>query len=70
MYVPTPSACPCLTCCQVQALKAGSSVDRSEYQENRLGQDNLGFKMLQKMGWSEGAGLGSELQGITAPVGK
>ena len=45
-------------------------MDRSEYQENRLGQDNLGFKMLQKMGWSEGAGLGSELQGITAPVGK
>lgn len=28
----------------------------------------LGFQMLQRMGWSSGAGLGREEQGITAPV--
>jgi len=53
-----------------KAMKSGSGWDTSEYQENKLTQNNVGFKMLQKMGWSEGAGLGSSLQGITAPVGK
>lgn len=29
---------------------------------------NVGFKMLQKMGWKEEKGLGKEGKGITAPV--
>ena len=51
-------------------MRSGTAWDNSEYQENRLGQSNLGFKMLQKMGWNEGAGLGAGGSGITAPIGK
>ena len=53
-----------------KALKAGETIDESEYQDSKLTQSNLGFKMLERMGWSEGKGLGSEGQGITAPIGK
>jgi len=53
-----------------KALRNGDKWDSSEYQENKLQSDNKGFKMLQKMGWSEGAGLGSGGMGITAPIGK
>ena len=51
-------------------MRSGTAWDNSEYQDNKLNQSNVGFKMLQKMGWAEGAGLGSGGQGITAPVGK
>ncbi|XP_075721205.1 angiogenic factor with G patch and FHA domains 1 isoform X2 [Rhipicephalus microplus] len=30
--------------------------------------DNVGFKLLQKMGWKEGAGLGKQQQGATEPI--
>ncbi|KAK8763640.1 hypothetical protein V5799_033752 [Amblyomma americanum] len=39
-----------------------ASVDRP------LAQDNIGFKLLNKMGWKEGAGLGKHEQGATEPV--
>lgn len=32
--------------------------------------ENIGYQMLMKMGWKEGEGLGSEGQGIKAPVNK
>ena len=52
-----------------QSIKTGETfVDESDYVEKKLKDDNLGFKMLQRMGWSEGSGLGSEGQGITAPI--
>ena len=54
-----------------EAIKTGQEyVDESDYAAQKLNQDNLGFKMLQRMGWSEGKGLGSEGQGITAPIGQ
>jgi len=53
-----------------RALKDGRTPDHSEYKEFKIQCDNLGFKMLQKMGWKEGDGLGQEGQGITAPVNK
>lgn len=53
-----------------KALKSGQSIDESDYQDSKLTQENLGFKMLQRMGWSEGKGLGTEGQGITTPIGK
>jgi splicing factor 4 len=55
---------------RVQALSGGEPWDASEYQENKLRQDNVGFQLLQRMGWSEGAGLGADRQGVTVPVGK
>jgi len=51
-------------------MQSGTAWDNSEYQENRLTQDNVGFKMLQKMGWAEGAGLGAGGQGVVNPIGK
>ncbi|XP_013406861.1 splicing factor, arginine/serine-rich 15 [Lingula anatina] len=52
------------------ALKEGREPDLSDYKDFKLNCENVGFKMLQKMGWKEGEGLGSESQGITAPVNK
>jgi len=53
-----------------KALKEGRTPDYSDYKEFKLQCDNIGFKMLKKMGWKEGEGLGSEGKGITAPVNK
>lgn len=51
-------------------LQEGRDPDYSEYKEFKLTVENLGFRMLMKMGWKEGEGLGSEGQGIKAPVNK
>lgn len=53
-----------------KALKEGRDPDYSEYKEFKLTVENLGFRMLMKMGWKEGEGLGSEGQGIKTPVNK
>ncbi|KAF4076425.1 hypothetical protein AMELA_G00214950 [Ameiurus melas] len=53
-----------------KALKEGRDPDYSEYKEFKLTVENIGFKMLMKMGWKEGEGLGSESQGIKNPVNK
>lgn len=33
-----------------------------------IGESNVGHKMLQKMGWKQGQGLGKKEEGITEPV--
>ncbi|TRZ00684.1 hypothetical protein DNTS_012311 [Danionella cerebrum] len=53
-----------------KALKEGREPDFSEYKEFKLTVENIGFKMLMKMGWKEGDGLGSEGQGIKNPVNR
>lgn len=53
---------------QYESVRNGESYEESDYQENQLTESNMGFKMLQKMGWSEGTGLGANAQGITKPV--
>ncbi|XP_048484479.1 SURP and G-patch domain-containing protein 1 isoform X2 [Plutella xylostella] len=52
------------------AAKMGKEPDLSDYKEFKLKEDNLGFKMLQKLGWSEGQGLGAEGTGIVDPINK
>ncbi|KAK3098416.1 hypothetical protein FSP39_019265 [Pinctada imbricata] len=52
------------------ALKEGREPDLSDYKEFKLTCENLGYQMLQKLGWKEGEGLGSEGQGIKDPVNK
>ncbi|XP_048733357.2 bromodomain-containing protein 4-like isoform X2 [Ostrea edulis] len=53
-----------------RALKEGREPDLSDYKDFKLTCENLGYQMLQKLGWKEGEGLGSEGQGIKAPVNK
>ena len=53
-----------------QALKEGREPDHSDYKEFKLTCENMGFKMMLKLGWKEGEGLGSQQQGITKPVNK
>lgn len=52
------------------AVKDGHQPSLSDYKEFKLKEDNIGFKMLQKLGWSEGQGLGSNSTGIVEPVNK
>ena len=36
---------------------------------NPIPETNVGFKMLKKLGWTHGKGLGRDQQGTTAPIG-
>lgn len=51
-------------------MKEDREPDLSDYKEFKLKEDNIGFQMLQKLGWSEGQGLGSEGTGIVDPIGR
>ncbi|CAH1155218.1 unnamed protein product [Phaedon cochleariae] len=52
------------------AVKEGREPNLSDYKEFKIKEDNVGFRMLQKLGWSEGEGLGSGGMGIVEPVNK
>lgn len=55
---------------KVKAIKEGRIADLSDYAEFKLKDDNIGYKLLQKAGWQEGKGLGSEGKGIKEPINK
>lgn len=45
--------------------------DVSDYKEFKLKEDNIGYKMLQKLGWKgDGTSLGASGSGITEPINK
>ncbi|KYB29006.1 hypothetical protein TcasGA2_TC030741 [Tribolium castaneum] len=52
------------------ANKEGRMPNFSDYKEFKIKEDNIGFKMLQKLGWSQGQGLGTNGAGIVEPVNK
>lgn len=52
------------------AAKDGRQLNFSDYKEFKIKEDNIGFKMLQKLGWNEGQGLGTNNAGIVEPVNK
>ncbi|VDN97270.1 unnamed protein product [Rodentolepis nana] len=51
-----------------RALKEGREPDFSDYKNFKLTCENVGYKMLEKMGWKEGEGLGPTGEGIVNPV--
>jgi len=53
-----------------KVMSSGGQMDTSENQDSKLGGDNRGFQLLQRMGWKEGGGLGAMGQGIAAPIAK
>lgn len=51
--------------------KPGENIDVSDYKEFKLKEDNIGYQMLQKLGWKgEGNSLGASGSGITEPINK
>ncbi|KAG2495641.1 hypothetical protein HYH03_006241 [Edaphochlamys debaryana] len=52
--------------------KGGDKVAAAQAEQlankNAIGSDNIGHKLLSKMGWKEGEGLGGSQKGITAPI--
>lgn len=52
------------------AAKNGREPDISDYKEYKLNENNVGFQMLQKLGWKDGEGLGSSGSGIVEPINK
>jgi hypothetical protein len=56
---------------KVKAVKTGTPDPLYEdYAQNKLDQNNIGFKMLMKQGWQAGTGLGKTGDGVVAPVNK
>lgn len=54
-----------------QSQQAGTTPDVSDYKEYKLKEDNIGYQMLQKLGWKgEGTSLGASGSGITEPINK
>ena len=54
-----------------EAFKDGTFLSsESDYKDSKLQSNNVGFQMLQKLGWIEGQGLGSDGSGISEPVNK
>lgn len=54
-----------------QSQKSETQPDVSDYKEFKLKEDNIGYQMLQKLGWKgEGTSLGASGSGITEPINK
>jgi len=50
------------------SFKQNEQINYNDYERSSMdcpiSSSNIGYKLLQKMGWTEGKGLGPELEGI------
>ncbi|CAM9596611.1 unnamed protein product, partial [Ectocarpus sp. 8 AP-2014] len=51
-----------------KAAKGEEAEAEEDFEKNKLAEDNIGFQMLKKAGWTEGKGLGKEGEGAAVPV--
>ncbi|KAJ2620322.1 hypothetical protein GGI25_004947 [Coemansia spiralis] len=49
-------------------IKPASSSIKASSVNKAIGSDNIGFKLLSKLGWQEGQGLGASNDGIVEPI--
>ncbi|KAL7677358.1 hypothetical protein ACOME3_003594 [Neoechinorhynchus agilis] len=49
-------------------LENGKEPEKTDYQEFKLQVENIGFRMLLKMGWKDGSGLGKQEHGYVEPI--
>jgi len=54
------------------SFKQNEEINNNNYERSSMdcpiSSSNIGYKLLQKMGWTEGKGLGPELQGRVDPI--
>eukprot|EP01041_Mallomonas_annulata_P009651 gene9651-20065_t len=54
---------------KADAITSGKTIEtESDFSNFKIEENNIGFQMLQKAGWSAGEGLGADSTGIAEPI--
>jgi XRN-Two Binding Domain, XTBD/G-patch domain len=51
-----------------QSTANGSNIQQEDFEDQKIEENNIGFKMLKMLGWKSGSALGSRSDGIVDPV--